>query len=395
MIEAVQIAYAKEEFPTQFARSLFLAGPTPRSADVQSWRPEALRILINLGYDGVVFVPESSTGYKASYADQVDWEHKALEMSDCILFWIPRNLQVFPGLTTNVEFGLWAHSGKIVLGAPPEAPKMDYLRSLAGKLGIPQAENLEDALKHSLQFVGEGAFRSQGECQVPLHIWKTRSFQAWYKAQVEAGNRLDGARVEWVFRVGPGKSIVYCWALHVSVYVAGENRNKTNELVISRPDISTLVMYKPEANPLQTKIVLIREFRSPAATSDGFIWEVPGGSSFTLADPLEIAVEEAHEETGLRIDAARLNYVGTRQLAGTFSAHKAHVFSVSITDEELAWLSGQVGIPHGNPATHPSGERTYVEIRTMEEILAENLLDWSTIGMVCQALQPAGTPDRM
>src|SRR6266511_3357557 len=38
--------------------SLFLAGPTPRSADVPSWRPEALNLLRGLGFAGTVLVPE-------------------------------------------------------------------------------------------------------------------------------------------------------------------------------------------------------------------------------------------------------------------------------------------------------------------------------------------------
>ena len=39
-------------------KSIFLAGPTPRSKEVKSWRPEAIRLLKEKGFDGVVFVPE-------------------------------------------------------------------------------------------------------------------------------------------------------------------------------------------------------------------------------------------------------------------------------------------------------------------------------------------------
>ena len=39
-------------------KSIFLAEPTPRSLDVETWRKEAIKILKDLGFDGVVYVPE-------------------------------------------------------------------------------------------------------------------------------------------------------------------------------------------------------------------------------------------------------------------------------------------------------------------------------------------------
>jgi hypothetical protein len=56
------VVYALEEPPAIFAKSIFLAGPTPRRPEVASWRPDALRILQEAGYDGVVFVPEDRSG---------------------------------------------------------------------------------------------------------------------------------------------------------------------------------------------------------------------------------------------------------------------------------------------------------------------------------------------
>ena len=42
-------------------KSIFLAGPTPREKDIISWRNEAIKILENLGFDGIVYVPEYSS----------------------------------------------------------------------------------------------------------------------------------------------------------------------------------------------------------------------------------------------------------------------------------------------------------------------------------------------
>jgi hypothetical protein len=55
--------------------SIFLAGPTPRSGDVTPWRPEALDLLLELGFSGTVLVPERRGGWhRGDYLDQVEWE---------------------------------------------------------------------------------------------------------------------------------------------------------------------------------------------------------------------------------------------------------------------------------------------------------------------------------
>lgn len=109
-------------------KSIFLAGPTPRGKEVASWRVEAVKKLEELGFDGVVFVPEYSTWIpKENYEDQANWEREALTEATVILFWIPRSLPDMPGFSTNVEFGYWMHSKKVIYGRPDGAPKTRYL----------------------------------------------------------------------------------------------------------------------------------------------------------------------------------------------------------------------------------------------------------------------------
>lgn len=109
-------------------KSIFLAGPTPRGENVVSWRTEACKILEAMGFDGVVYVPEYSTWKpKEDYVDQAMWERVALTNTTVILFWIPRELPDMPAFTTNVEFGYWLHSGKVIYGRPNDAPKIKYL----------------------------------------------------------------------------------------------------------------------------------------------------------------------------------------------------------------------------------------------------------------------------
>ena len=63
------------------------------------------RKLARLGFDGAVFVPEPRDGaWTPDYDGQITWEEAGLHRADCILFWVPRDMETLPGLHTNVEF---------------------------------------------------------------------------------------------------------------------------------------------------------------------------------------------------------------------------------------------------------------------------------------------------
>jgi len=385
--------------PETFERSIFLAGPTPRSPEVSSWRPEALKILERLGYDGVVFVPEWTDASSKSQLDQrflhfqaVRWEDKHLNMSDQILFWIPRDMKTMPGLTTNIEFGRWEGSGKIVLGHPKEAPHTSYLDDYANREGITRCNDLEETVRATLKAVRAGSPRTGGERCVPLYIWEKPEFQAWYLSQKKVGNRLDDAKMVWTFRVGKNKERCFMWAIHVKVWIAAEGRFKTNEVILQRPDVFAVVAYIPQTTvgPMDkdfifgTEVVLVREFRSPGATEDGFIHEVPGGSVMDGdLSPGAKAVEELEEETGLAIPTSRLKVIGSRQLYGTLLTHKAHVFCVRLTDEDRLQLDWMSTIPHG---VSKDTEQTFVEIRTVLDLLRSRDVDWANMGMILSTL---------
>ncbi|WP_433324742.1 nucleoside 2-deoxyribosyltransferase domain-containing protein [Spirillospora sp. CA-294931] len=375
----VTVVYAREEPPERWDAAVFLAGPSPRSPEVASWRPEAVALLCERwAHAGrlVVFSPEHRHDRYDDYLGQIDWEERCLHLSDVVLFYVPRDLATMPALTTNVEWGVWHDSGRVVFGAPPEAPRNRYLLHYAAKFDVPTATDLPGTVDAALAVVGEGASRAEGECEVPLLIWRTDPFRRWYRAQRGAGNTLLGARLVWRFGAH--------WALHVQVHVAAEGRVKANEVVLARPDISTVLLYRPGPTLDETTVVLVREFRSPATTPDGFVHELPGGSG--PADPLERAHAEVAEETGLAIDAARLRAHSDRQVAATLSAHRAHLYSAEITEAELEWL--RAAGPGGVAA---DGERTHVEITTYGALRRDRLVDWSTLGMVAEALE-AGPP---
>ena len=133
-------------------KSIFLAGPTPRSSDVETWRKEAIHILNDLGFDGIVYVPEFNNEDRTfDLIKQVWWEREALFSSSVIVFWIPRS-DVLPGYTTNIEFGYWMakDKGKVIYGRPDNSIKNNYLDWLY------QTETQKEAIK-DLKELLEGA----------------------------------------------------------------------------------------------------------------------------------------------------------------------------------------------------------------------------------------------
>jgi hypothetical protein len=115
--------------------SIFLAGPTPRRPSVESWRPAACEMLDQLGFQGTVLIPERRDWKREfDYIDQVEWEYEALDIASVLAFWVPRNVETLPGFTTNVEFGRFISSGRLVYGRPDGAPHNRYLDWLYRKI---------------------------------------------------------------------------------------------------------------------------------------------------------------------------------------------------------------------------------------------------------------------
>jgi hypothetical protein len=161
--EKLTLIYAGQPLPPRGTDSVFLAGPTPRSANVPSWRPAAIRE-IAAQWQGqttlAVFIPEPVDGQRWAYYDnQMAWETDARAAASAILFWIPRDLRTLPGFTTNVEFGLDVTTGRAVLGCPPDCPNPErnrYLIWLAHRHGVPVTETLEGTVAAALAIALRG-----------------------------------------------------------------------------------------------------------------------------------------------------------------------------------------------------------------------------------------------
>jgi hypothetical protein len=146
--------------PERYRHSMFLVGPSPRDSQTPTWRPDAIKILERIGYDGVVLSPEDpldsprrnpdgSMNSLWDYNQQVEWELWGLEVAQYIVAWVPRHMRDMPGLTTNVEFGRYVSSGKLWYGRPPDAEHCRYLDYIYRKLNKENPfEDLEILLKH-------------------------------------------------------------------------------------------------------------------------------------------------------------------------------------------------------------------------------------------------------
>jgi 8-oxo-dGTP pyrophosphatase MutT (NUDIX family) len=388
----VKVVYAQEPLPATCAASIFLAGPTPRDASVPSWRPEAIALLRAKGFDGTVFVPEpegSLFDESFAYEAQVEWESRTLARADVIVFWVPRRVVGMPALTTNDEWGFHKDSGRVVFGAPDDAEKVRYQRWWADQLAVPHARTLDATLDHALAQLGEVTAedrRAGGECDVPLAVWRRPEFKRWHARQKSAGNTLVAARLLWTFRAGSSRSRLVFWALQVDVHVGAEGRRKHNEVLLGRADVSATVLYRRAARWRDTEVVLVREFRSPGSAPDGFVHELPAGSSFHAVTPLRTAVEEVAEEVGLTLAPEALRDHGSRPLMATMSTHHGHVFSCELDVSAITALRASAHTPRGL-AEH--SEQTWVEVRTVGDLLEKRDVDWSTLGMVLAVLHDA------
>ena len=69
-----------------------------------------------------------------------------------------------PAFTTNVEFGYWLHTGKVLYGRPDEAKKIKYLDWLyKTDMNIEPFNNLEDLLINSVELANKIGINEQTE----------------------------------------------------------------------------------------------------------------------------------------------------------------------------------------------------------------------------------------
>lgn len=194
----------------------------------------------------------------------------------------------------------------------------------------------------------------------------------------------------WMFKIQK-INLVFAYALWAKVWIEKEKRYKENEFVISRPDIAVVFPWYSDddsnvIDPFNTKVVLINEFRSPVRNSLGMVVELPGGSSFKGTEDIgTLAAHELKEETGLEISSERFYTVGHRQLVSTLSSHKACLIAVKLNEDEIRRMEKK-SADHETFGVAEDTEKTYIAVKTVGEILKDETVDWSMLGMIFAGL---------
>jgi len=261
-----EVIYATEAFPVRTSKSVFLAGPTPRSPPSDHpqtgtqttsvakntsgdkygihWRKEALDVFQELGFTGTIFIPEPRSGHWGKgpdgYMHQVEWEEEGLNRADLIVFWIPRTPDEMPAFTTNDEWGYWKASGKSILGTPPNAFRVKYQEYYAEKYGVPTFHSLRDTLSAVVNILGQGVDREGPASFAPLFIWNSVSFQKWFRHfSANKNQELVGLRVQYTVRQPNNSnnqlSRVTFWAIEVHYREKGKGDTVQKEIVLSHP----------------------------------------------------------------------------------------------------------------------------------------------------------------
>lgn len=384
------IVFSDQSIPKKITKSIFLAGPSPRTKDINDWRHDALSLFEKNKFDGTIFIPVPKERFYGkddspdwTYDNQVEWECKARNVSDIILFWIPRDIKNgMPAFTTNIEFGEDIHSGKIIYGRPDNAEKCRYLDKRIIEIKENVFNDLNELIQYGITKLGKGSIRIDGEVNVPLFIWNTEQFQSWYSSVKLNGNKLIDAKLLHHAKFSNG--YLFSFILWVNIWIEKEQRFKPNEFVFSRKDISVILPYYKENN--ETYFVAVKEFRSPVRNNSGLVYELPGGSSLKPGvDHIINAQHELSEEIGLHVDdVSRFQYVDTKQLCATLSSQVSSLFKIELTQNEFELIKKSIN-ENKTFGLQDDTEIIYLEIIKLKEIM-KYPFDFSMIGMILGSL---------
>jgi 8-oxo-dGTP pyrophosphatase MutT (NUDIX family) len=215
-------------------------------------------------------------------------------------------------------------------------------------------------------------------------VYSSRHFQEWYTSLNNAGHQLLNIKsVEWVKRINNFPLFI---ALHIEVNVRGENRIKNNEVVIIRPTTAHCIVWCENNDPALDEIIVVREYRTPVMNPKGFVYELPGGSSFNPnKDMRQVMKDELKEETGLDISLERFELIGGAQSAPTIIANRTILFGIKLSFMEMQYVKQQLNSVHGN---FSESEITTLKIKHRSDIMdiRNEHYGWDIRGMISSAI---------
>lgn len=144
----MEVIYVGQKPTSGDSESIFLAG----LHGGMPWQFEALSILKRAGFQGRVFIPLTESGSWLSYDYlQNEWELEYLELATAIAFWFREDQAGSVWFArSEVQYGLYLPSGKIVLGHPRGVYHVKYLDLLASHYEVPTSHTLEGTLSQAI-----------------------------------------------------------------------------------------------------------------------------------------------------------------------------------------------------------------------------------------------------
>lgn len=330
-----------DAIPNKINKSIFL------SMDLDTFK-KSLEILKVLNYNGIIF-------YSDNYND---WAENVIRMSDIVLTHFNNTLPINLYKSMYNLIGELKQSEKLIITKEPdyEIDGLDLYNGLLKCVELPDTIRLD------------------GERYIPYYIFNDIKFQSWYKSHKKVGNWISSADVNFKDN--------FSFVLWVNMFIKSENRFKNNEYIISRPDLSSCVLYYPNEDIKKSKIVLVKEFRTSVNNDESMVYELPGGSGNTN-DMEKTVIDEVYEEIGFKVDKDKLEYVNNRQIFATMLTVKNHIYKYELSETELNIIEYNSNTVFGN---HSESEYTTIEILTIEDILNNNLCDYQTLGIIFETI---------
>ena len=306
----MQTVYTCEDLPDPCSASLYLAGAGSDETMNSGWRREAIHLLGKCGFPGAVIVPERRN--KRAYlcpSEKAIWDVRMRARADLILFWVPEDRSAPGAYVAEGEHHLAHDICRCLYGRPRDALGHLHLDATwTTSTHKPPYDDLQAMIVDAVALIGEGAVRSGAERDVPLLVWRSDPFSAWYDALISAGHRLHSFRVRDALSFGDHdpRAPLSGFLASAAVAVSGEDRIKSNEVFIGRPDNVAVVPLFDPGGP-EGEAFLVQEYRVAVRNGLGLVLSIPEGSCpGSHLKSRAIAVQELSEEVGLCVKPERL-----------------------------------------------------------------------------------------
>lgn len=135
---------------------IFLAGSI-EMGEAEEWQSRAAHALADL--DVVILNPRRDawdaswvqSSANALFREQVEWELDGLELATLIVMYFAEHTKA---PVTLLELGLWARSGKLIVGCPPGYWRRGNLEVVSQRHGVPLFPTLEELLREARSRLG-------------------------------------------------------------------------------------------------------------------------------------------------------------------------------------------------------------------------------------------------